>query len=96
MGKQSTIENGQTREAIVTKGDNLTVKKWDLMTGETYSLVWGKEKERTQLVRLTKILFMDSFDKIRKGQRERERDCNLEMHYSLQQSGDEQDYLDVY
>lgn len=73
MGKQSTIENGQTREAIVTKGDNLTVKKWDLMTGETYSLVWGKEKERTQLVRLTKILFMDSFDKIRKGQRERER-----------------------
>lgn len=47
MGKQSTIENGQTREAIDTKGDNLTVKKWDLMTGETYSLVWGKEKERT-------------------------------------------------
>lgn len=94
MGKQSTIENGQTREAIVTKGDNLTVKKWDLMTGETYSLVWGKEKERTQLVRLTKILFMDGLDKIRKGQRERY--CNLEMHYSLQQSGDEQDYLDVY
>lgn len=94
MGKQSTIENGQTQEAIVTKGDNLTVKKWDLVTDETYSLVWGKEKERTQLVRLTKILFMDSFDKIRKGQRER--DCNLEMHYSLQQSGDEQDYLDVY
>lgn len=93
MGKQSTIENGQTQEAIVTKGDNLTEK---VGSGETYSLVWGKEKERTQLVRLTKILFMDSFDKIRKGQRERERDCNLEMHYSLQQSGDEQDYLDVY
>lgn len=47
MGKQSTIENGLTWEAIVTKGDNLTVKKGDLMTGETYSLVWGKEKERT-------------------------------------------------
>lgn len=39
---------------------------------------------------------MDSFDKIRKGQRERERDCNLEMYYFLQQSGDEQDYFDVY
>lgn len=26
MGKQSTIENGQTWEAIVTKGDNLTEK----------------------------------------------------------------------
>lgn len=47
MGKQSTIENGQTREAKVTKGHNLTVKKGDLMTGETYSLIWGKEKERT-------------------------------------------------
>lgn len=50
------------------------MKKCDLMTGETYSLVWGKVKERTKLVRLTKILFMDSFDKIRKGQRERERE----------------------
>lgn len=29
MGKQSTIENGLTWEAIVTKGDNLTVKKCD-------------------------------------------------------------------
>lgn len=66
------------------------------MIGEIYFLVWGKEKERIQLVRLIKILFMDSFDKIRKGQRERERDCNLEMYYFLQQSGDEQDYFDVY
>lgn len=44
MGKQSTIENGLTWEAIVTKGDNLTEK---VGSGETYSLVWGKEKERT-------------------------------------------------
>lgn len=44
MGKQSTIENGQTREAIVTKGDNLTVKKCDLMTGETYSLVGARKR----------------------------------------------------
>lgn len=34
MGKQCTIENGQTWEAIVTKGDNLTEKVGSGETGE--------------------------------------------------------------